>query len=238
MIFYAEFRLIFWLKHLKKGDDEGIMSVRSKYEDELDKVFTKLVKMCHATEIAIEKSVKALKTRDDDLAKEVMAEDKNVDDMEREIERDCLKILLMEHPVASDFREVSSALKMITDLERIADQAADISELSLQFKGEKFIKKPEHIELMAKIVTGMVKDGVTSYINHDLETARELDKRDDKVDELFETVKKDLVELIKIDSANADQAILFMMIAKYLERIGDHAVNIGEWVGYAATGSR
>lgn len=214
------------------------MSVRSKYEDELDKVFTKLVKMCHATEIAIEKSVKALKTRDDDLAKEVMAEDKNVDDMEREIERDCLKILLMEHPVASDFREVSSALKMITDLERIADQAADISELSLQFKGEKFIKKPEHIELMAKIVTGMVKDGVTSYINHDLETARELDKRDDKVDELFETVKKDLVELIKIDSANADQAILFMMIAKYLERIGDHAVNIGEWVGYAATGSR
>lgn len=91
---------------------------------------------------------------------------------------------------------------------------------------------------MAKIVTGMVKDGVTSYINHDLETARGLDKRDDKVDELFETVKKDLVELIKIDSANADQAILFMMIAKYLERIGDHAVNIGEWVGYAATGSR
>ena len=238
MIFYAEFRLIFWLKHLKKGDDKGIMSVRSKYEDELDKVFTKLVKMCHATEIAIEKSVKALKTRDDDLAKEVMAEDKNVDDMEREIERDCLKILLMEHPVASDFREVSSALKMITDLERIADQAADISELSFQFKGEKFIKKPEHIELMAKIVTGMVKDGVTSYINHDLETARGLDKRDDKVDELFETVKKDLVELIKIDSANADQAILFMMIAKYLERIGDHAVNIGEWVGYAATGSR
>ena len=142
----------------------------------------------------------------------------------------------MEHPVASDFREVSAALKMITDLERIADQAADISEMSLQFKGEKFIKEPEHIELMAKLVIGMVKDGVTSYINRDLETARGLDKRDDRVDELFETVKTDLVELIKQNSANADQAILFMMIAKYLERIGDHATNIAEWVEYSITG--
>ena len=212
------------------------MSIRTKYENELDLVFTKLVKMCHSAEIAIEKSINALKQRDDELAKEVMREDKSIDNLEREIEQDCLKILLMEHPVASDFREVSAALKMITDLERIADQAADISEISLQFKGEKFIKKPEHIELMAKLVTAMVKDGVTSYINRDLETARGLDRRDDRVDELFETIKKDLVELIKQNPENADQAILFMMIAKYLERIGDHAVNIGEWVEYAATG--
>ena len=142
----------------------------------------------------------------------------------------------MEHPVASDFRDVSAALKMITDLERIADQASDISEISLQFGDEEFIKEPEHIEMMAKLVIGMVKDGVTSYINRDLDAARSLEKRDDRVDELFETVKKDLIELIKTNPANADQAILFMMIAKYLERIGDHAVNIGEWVEYAATG--
>ena len=90
--------------------------------------------------------------------------------------------------------------------------------------------------MMAKLVIGMVKDGVTSYINRDLDAARSLEKRDDRVDELFETVKKDLIELIKTNPANADQAILFMMIAKYLERIGDHAVNIGEWVEYAATG--
>ena len=212
------------------------MSIRSKYESELDLVFTKLVNMCHSVEIAIEKSINALKHRDDELAKEVMREDKGMDNMEREIEQDCLKILLMEHPVASDFREVSAALKMITDLERIADQAADISEITLQFKGEDFIKKPEHIELMAKLVTAMVKDGVTSYINRDLDAARGLDKRDDRVDELFETVKRDLVELIKQNPSNADQAILFMMIAKYLERIGDHAVNIGEWAEYAATG--
>lgn len=214
------------------------MSIRAKYEKELNRVFNKLIEMCHDTELAIEKSVTALKTRDAELAKQVVSEDKTIDNEERDIEQDCLKILLMEHPVAGDFRDVSAALKMITDLERIADQAADISELSLQFGDEKFIKEPEHIEMMAKLVMGMVKDGVTSYIKKDIKTAKGLDKRDDRVDELFETVKRDLVELIKSDPSNADQAILFMMIAKYLERIGDHAVNIGEWTEYAATGSR
>lgn len=214
------------------------MSIRAKYEKELNLVFNKLIEMCHDTELAIEKSVTALKTRDAELAKQVVSEDKTIDNEERDIEQDCLKILLMEHPVAGDFRDVSAALKMITDLERIADQAADISELSLQFGDEKFIKEPEHIEMMAKLVMGMVKDGVTSYIKKDIKTAKGLDKRDDRVDELFETVKRDLIELIKNDPSNADQAILFMMIAKYLERIGDHAVNIGEWTEYAATGSR
>ena len=137
---------------------------------------------------------------------------------------------------ADALREVSAALKMITDLERIADQAADISEISLQFGEEKFIKEPEHITQMATLAIGMVKDGVQSYINRDLATARGLDKRDDRVDELFETIKKDLIALIRQNPDNADQAILFMMIAKYLERIGDHAVNIGEWVEYAVTG--
>lgn len=212
------------------------MSIRNKYERELNLVFNKLVAMCHDTQIAIEKSIKALKHLDKDLAREVIEDDKNIDDEQREIEQDCLKILLMEHPVASDFRDVSAALKMITDLERIADQAADISEISLQFKDDKFIKEPEHIELMSKLAIGMVKDGVSSYINRDLDTARGLDKRDDRVDELFEIVKSDLVELIKKDPENAEQAILFMMIAKYLERIGDHAVNIGEWAEYAVTG--
>ncbi len=165
-----------------------------------------------------------------------MAEDKDIDVMEREIEQDCLKILLMERPVAGDFRDVSAALKMITDLERIADQAADISEISLRFGDEKFIKEPEHIAEMARCAIAMVKDSVQSYINRDVAAARDLDNRDDRVDILFETIKKDLVELIRRDPSNADQAILFMMVAKYLERIGDHAVNIGEWVDYAVTG--
>lgn len=212
------------------------MSIRNKYEEELTTVFNKLIAMCRTVEIAIEKSVNSLVHRDTELAGEVIKEDKNVDNLELEIEQDCLKILLMEHPVASDFRDVSAALKMITDLERIADQAADISEITFQFGDEQFIKEPSHIKEMAKLATGMVKDSVQSYINRDLELARSLDRRDDGVDNLFGKIKGELVELIKKDGRNADQAILFMMIAKYIERIADHAVNIGEWVEYAITG--
>ena len=212
------------------------MSIRIKYEAELSEVFNKLIRMCRATEIAIEKSVSALVKRNREISAEVIAEDKYIDGLEHEIEQDCLKILLMEHPVASDFRDVSAALKMITDLERIADQASDISEIALQFGEEEYIKEPEHIAQMAKYAVQMVKDGVQSYINRDLELARSLEKSDDKVDELFERIKHDLIDLIKKDGKNADQAILFMMIAKYLERISDHAVNIGEWVEYAVTG--
>ena len=212
------------------------MSIRNKYEAELAQAFDKLVPRCRKTERVPARSVTALVMRDAALSRAVIEEDENIDRLEHEIEQDCLKILLMEHPVASDFRDVSAALKMITDLERIADQAADISELALGFGNEKYIKEPEHIAEMAKLATAMVKDSVESYINRDVELARSLDGRDDRVDELFETVKNDLVALIRLDGANADQAILFMMIAKYLERIADHAVNIGEWVEYAATG--
>ena len=212
------------------------MSIRNKYELELANIFNKLILMCRTVEIAIEKSINGLVQRNYELAKEVIAEDKNIDNLEHEIEQDCLKILLMQHPVASDFRQVSSALKMITDLERIADQAADISEITFQFGTENFIKDPEHIKLMAKTTIEMVKDSVESYINSDLALARTLASRDDKVDDLFEQVKNELIKLIQADGKNADQAILFMMIAKYIERIADHAVNIGEWVEYALTG--
>lgn len=220
----------------KKRKGGYTMSIRNKYEAELAVVFNKLVTMCRATELAIEKSITALVRRDKAMSAEVIAEDHNVDCLEHEIEQDCLKILLMEHPVASDFRDVSAALKMITDLERISDQAADISEIALQFGEEAFICEPAHISEMAKLAIGMVKDSVQSYVNRDLAVARALDERDDRVDELFTVVKDDLVDLIRQDGGNADQAILFMMIAKYLERIADHAVNIGEWVEYAVTG--
>ena len=213
------------------------MSARINYEKELKSIFDKLILMCRHIESAIEKCVKALTEQDYELAKEVYEEEKRVDKLEREIEHSCLKILLMEHPVANDFREVSAALKMITDLERIGDQARDIAEITTQFHDEGYIKKLEHIPQMAGIVIQMVKDGVQAYINRDMELARSLDKTDDKVDELFNTVMSELIALIKKNPDNAEQAIMFMMITKYLERIGDHAVNIGEWVEYAITGN-
>jgi len=212
------------------------MSVRARYDRELNSIFDNLVLMCRHIEIAIEKSVKALAERDFDLAKEVFEADNVIDKMERDIEQACLKILMMEHPVASDFRAVSAVLKMITDLERIGDQARDIAEIATQFGDEEYIKKVVHIPQMAVIVIQMVKDGVQAYINHDLELARSLDRTDDKVDDLFNVVMNDLIALIKKNPENAEQAVKFLMIDKYLERIGDHAVNIGEWVEYAITG--
>ena len=210
---------------------------RVRYEKELKSVFDNLVLMCRHIESAIEKCVRALTSRDFELAKEVYEEEKLIDRMEHEIEQSCLKILLMEHPVASDFREVSAALKMITDLERIGDQARDIAEITTQIEDIEYIKKLANIPQMSVIVIQMVKDGVQAYINRDIELARSLDRTDDKVDELFNTVMADLIALIKKNPDNAEQAIMFMMITKYLERIGDHAVNIGEWVEYAITGS-
>ncbi|MDR0222993.1 MAG: phosphate signaling complex protein PhoU [Oscillospiraceae bacterium] len=213
------------------------MSVRVRYEKELKEVFDNLVLMCRHIEIAIEKCVKALTERDSQIAGEVCEEEKAIDKLERDIEQSCLRILMMEHPVASDFREVSAALKMITDLERIGDQARDIAEITTQFGDGEYIKKLEHIPQMAVIIIQMVKDGVQAYINRDLALARSLDRTDDKVDELFNVVMNDLTVLIKKNPDNAEQAVMFMMITKYLERIGDHAVNIGEWVEYAITGN-
>ncbi len=212
------------------------MNGKSKYETELAAVFDKLFSMCRAVEAAIEKSGDALTTKDYALADEVIKGDTAIDNLEHEIEQDCLKILLMEHPVASDFRDVSAALKMITDLERIGDQAADICEIVFQFGQEQFVAEPHRIKEIATLAAVMVKDSVLSLLNGDLELARSLDKRDDRVDDLFREIKDDCVRLIQKDGKNADQAILFMMIAKYLERIADHAVNIGEWVEYALTG--
>ena len=213
------------------------MSIRERYEKELKGVFDSLVLMCRHIEVAIDKSINALINRDFELAREVFDEDKLIDKMERDIEQECLKILMMEHPVANDFREVSAALKMITDLERIGDQARDIAEIATQFGNDEYVKELIHIPQMAAIVIQMVKDGVQAYINRDLELVRSFDKTDDKVDELFNTVMSDLAALIKKNPDNAEQAIMFMMITKYLERIGDHAVNIGEWVEYAITGN-
>ena len=214
------------------------MSIRARYEQELQGVFDNLVLMCRHIETALEKCVKALVERDFELAREVFDVDRAIDKLEREIEQACLRILLMEHPVAGDFYEVSAALKMITDLERIGDQAWDIAEITTQFGDEEYIKKLEHIPQMAVIVIRMVKDGVQAYINKDLALARSLDKTDDKVDNLFNIVMSDLTALIKQNPDNAEQGIMLMMIAKYLERIGDHAVNVGEWVEYAITGER
>lgn len=212
------------------------MTTRKNYDEELCSLKKSLTAMCLAVERMIEDSIKALAEQDEELARSVSARDEQVDETELDIEKRCLRLLLIQQPVARDFREVSTALKLITDIERIGDQASDIAEIVADLKDESYVKNLTHTIKMGRLAVKMVHDGVASFINGDEKLADETIARDDEMDALFVTVKNELAELIRRDSSNADQAIMFMMIAKYLERIGDHAVNVCEWTKYFETG--
>ena len=212
------------------------MSIRKIFEEELAELKTQLVEMCRLTEQMISDAITALVNKDRELGKSIGEADKRVDEYEMAIEKKCMRILLKQQPVAKDFREVSTALKMITDIERFGDQAADIGELVYSMPGEKYIKELTHTKAMGNLAVKMVRESVNSFINNDEKLADEVIALDDKMDELFDTVKTELIELIKKDGNNGDQGIELMMVAKYLERIGDHAVNVAEWTKYNETG--
>ena len=212
------------------------MSIRKNFEEELSSLKTQLVEMCRLTEQMIADAITALVTRDRELGKSIGQIDKRVDEYEMDIEKKCMRIMLRQQPVAKDFRSVSTALKMITDIERFGDQASDIGELVYSMPGETYIKELTHIPAMGNLAVKMVRDSVSSFINNDLELANEVVKADDKMDELFDEVKQELIAYIKKDGNNGEQAITLMMIGKYLERIGDHAVNVAEWTQYNETG--
>lgn len=212
------------------------MSARTEFDNELEQLHLNMIKMGGLIEEAIDKSITALEKRDRKLAHQIIEDDKKIDDAERDIETECLHLLLKQQPVAKDLRTVSTALKMITDMERIGDQAADIADVSLHFDDKPYIKTIVHIPLMADIVSAMVKESITAFVNSDLELAQSLINKDDEVDNLFETVKQDIISFMVKSKEEADQAINFLQIAKYLERIGDHAVNVCEWVIFSVTG--
>ncbi len=212
------------------------MSIRKIFEEDLTELKNELVEMCRLTEQMIDNAIVALVNRDRELGKSISQTDKRVDEYEMDIEKKCMRILLKQQPVAKDFREVSTALKMITDIERFGDQASDIGDLVYTMPGEKYIKELTHITSMGNLAVKMVRESVNSFINNDESLADEVIALDDKMDELFLTVKTELIELIKQNGKNGDQAIELMMVAKYLERIGDHAVNVCEWTKYNETG--
>lgn len=220
----------------RKGKEGKNMSARTEFDHELEQLHLQLIRMGGMIESAIDQSIQALEKRDNTLAEKIIAGDKDVDNIERDIESRCLRILLRQQPVAKDLRAVSTALKIITDMERIGDHAADIADLSLRFGNEPFLKIIEHIPLMASTASSMVKDSINAFVHSDVEASQEVIERDDEVDRLFETIKQDLISVLVKTPDFADQAIDFLMIAKYLERIGDHAVNIAEWVIFYVTG--
>ena len=210
--------------------------MRNRFDEQLNVLNDMLIEMGALVEKAISLAIEALVNQDTALAEQAIDFDKEVDLKEKDIEALCLRLLLQQQPVASDLRLISAALKMITDMERIGDQAADISELTLLLAGAPFIAKLEHIPQMAVATAKMVTDSIDAFVNKNPELAGAVIEYDDVVDSLFCTVKKDLVGLILDDVENGEQAIDLLMIAKYFERIGDHAVNIAEWVMFSITG--
>ncbi|MFA5523060.1 MAG: phosphate signaling complex protein PhoU [Tissierellales bacterium] len=210
--------------------------VRYAFDESLESLNLDLVRMASAVEKSIDQSILALKNKDIDLAKKVVEEDDIIDDMNAEIEAKCIKLIATQQPLAKDLRLITSILKMITDLERIADQSADISELMLKIKEENYIKPLIDVPKAADVAREMVKEAIDAYVNKDIELAKEVCKKDEIVDEYYETILKDLQELMRKNPDYIGQGVILIQVAKYIERISDHATNLAEWVIYIITG--
>ncbi|MCL2512810.1 MAG: phosphate signaling complex protein PhoU [Oscillospiraceae bacterium] len=211
--------------------------MRLKFDEQLDRLNNLLIEMGWLVEQAIADANKALVEKDVDLAKKVIELDDEVDSREKELDSLCLRLIMQQQPVASDLRFISAILKIITNLERIGDHASDISEITISLAGKQYIKKLEHIPQMADAAIKMVTESIGAFVKKDLDLAREVIASDKFVDNLFETVKNDLILLIKEKADNGDQAIDLMMVAKYFEKIADHATNVAEWVVFSITGT-
>lgn len=210
--------------------------MRNRFDRQLEQLHVELMEMGSMCEEVIRKTSRVLETGEKEMAKDIRKEDARIDEQERLIESLCLKLLLQQQPVAKDLRKVSAALKMITDMERIGDQSADISEIVIFLSGAPYIKPLDLLPKMADATMGMVTRSIDAFVRRDLEMAQGVIQADDVVDGLFSAVREELTGLIREDPANGSQSLDFLMIAKYFERIGDHAVNIAEWVVYAITG--
>ena len=209
--------------------------MRSRYDEELKNLHTALIDMGAMIESAISGAITALENRDIQKAKEIIAYDEEIDAQERLIEEMCMKLLLRQQPVASDLRKISTTLKLITDMERIGDHAADISELAIMLRDLPQMNSASLREMAVQTST-MLISSVEAYVEQDEEKARAVIRQDDVVDDLFVTVKREMIEAIQKNSDCSETAADLLMAAKYFERIGDHATNIAEWTLYALTG--
>ena len=210
--------------------------MRNKFDMQLERLNSQLTHMGEMCEIVITRATKALEDGKVDEAKAVQEADEEIDQLEKDIERLCLKLLLQQQPVARDLRQISAALKMITDMERIGDQASDIAEIIISEKKAEAADIPVIVK-MSEAAAKMVRDSVNAYVEKDLELSRAVIDYDDIVDEMFEENKKQLIDYIsKNGGEGGREAIDLIMVAKYLERIADHATNIAEWVEFSITG--
>ncbi|MCI6675910.1 MAG: phosphate signaling complex protein PhoU [Clostridiales bacterium] len=210
---------------------------RTNFTNDMRELKHELAEMGSMAEEAIEKVIRALKNKNPDLAKSIVRGDRALNDMERTIESHCLELMLKQQPVAGDLRSISTALKVVTDMERIGDHASDIADIALRSGNIEKLTNNEDLFQMASEAQIMVRDAIEAFVLQDVERAREITKQDDVVDRLFDKAKIDLIESAKQDRNDIDIAVDTLMIVKYLERIGDHAVNICEWTEFQVTGS-
>ncbi|HAX51432.1 phosphate signaling complex protein PhoU [Muricomes intestini] len=210
--------------------------MRSRFDEQLELLEEMLTRMGELCEVAIAKATRALEEGSQKQAQAIIEADEEIDQMEKDVERLCLKLLLQQQPVAKDLRRISAALKMITDMERIGDQTADIAEIIISSK-QSAATDIKQIGTMADAVSKMVRDSVHAYVTKDLELAKHVMEADDYVDNLFDTIRDELVEYIRAEKGEHGNRIFDqIMVTKYLERIGDHATNIAEWVEFSITG--
>ena len=213
--------------------------MRNRFDKQLEQLNNELIEMGSLIEQAIEMGISALVKQDIEKANQAIKFDSEIDEQEKIIESLCMKLLLQQQPVARDLRLISAALKMITDMERIGDHAADISEMTILMADSEYEKNEinmETIKEMAKETTNMVIKSVDAFVNKDLDLAHWVINRDDVVDELFDNFRNELIIKINENVENGEMATDMLMVAKYFERIGDHATNIAEWVIYSITG--
>lgn len=209
--------------------------MRSRFDEQLALLNKELITMGALCETAIGLAIKALTDRNQAVRVQVKELDKEIDQMERDIETLCLKLILQQQPVASDLRQISAALKMVTDMERIGDQAEEIAEIAFFFNTH-IDMQPVDIDTMAKVAGRMVTDSVDAYVRKDKKLIDQVIRADDEVDQCFNNVKKELITMIAENPDEGEYAVDLLMTAKYFERIGDHAVNIAEWVSFSMTG--
>ena len=208
--------------------------MRKTFDAELQELNYEMIDMAAAAEDAIDVVVESLASSDDDAAKSAMEMTKHMDEMERDIENRCLRLLLQQQPVARDLRTISAALKMISDMERIGDQASDIAEITRDIEDSPVVSHVPIAE-MARGTIGMVTDSIDSFVRKNLGLAQEVIRKDDEIDRMFLEVKDELIRRIG-QGDSGETCMDLLMIAKYFERIGDHACNIAEWVEYSLTG--
>ena len=211
--------------------------MRSRFDEQLELLNAEMIRMGAMCEEVIALASSALVKGDTETAARIAPLDKEIDQKERDIENLCMKLILQQQPVARDLRQISAALKMITDMERIGDQAEDIAEI-ITFLNGRTAEEHSQIREMAKAAIKMVTDSVDAYVKHDTELAERVIAYDDVVDEYFDSVKTNLIGMIAENPTDGEYALDLLMIAKYFERIGDHATNIAEWVLYSVTGVR